>query len=85
VFLNIGKFYGKNDGTTGEQAREFFTLPSGFIRQHLAATSSWQKVRLRNLQIEPFKNEAGFQLIAKALGVNPPVKDQNPGTADAIP
>lgn len=76
AFLNIGHFYRGRDGTTGLQEPEFYTLPNDFIRQHHEATSSWQKVRLRSLeqQIKPFKNEAGFELIAKALGVPRPRK-----------
>ena len=76
AFLNIGKFYGRNDGSAGMLEPEFFTLSNTFIREHHEATSSWQKVRLRSLEkeIEPFKNEAGFELIAKALGVAKPKK-----------
>ncbi|WP_437515242.1 hypothetical protein [Sorangium sp. So ce1099] len=76
VFLNIGKFSGRNDGSTGAREPEFYTLPASFIREHHDATSSWEKVRLKGLQseIEPLKGEAGFELIAKALGVPHPVK-----------
>jgi hypothetical protein len=76
AFLNIGKFYNRNDGTTGEQEPEFYSLPRSFIRQHHDATSTWQKVRLRALQqeIEPFKNNLGFELIAAKLGVQRPRK-----------
>ncbi len=54
----------------------FYTLPNDFIQQHHDATSTWQKVRLRSLgdEIEPFKNEAGFELIAERLGVEKPRK-----------
>lgn len=80
AFLNIGTFFAKNDGTSGAREPDFFTLPRDFIREHHDATSSWQKVRLRKLEaeIEPFKNELGFELIAKALGVKKPTKVRTP-------
>ncbi len=78
VFLNIGKFYGNNDGSTGAKEIEFFTLPNEFIREHHEATSSWQKVRLRNLsnEIEAFADDNGFEQIAKALGIPKPLKNK---------
>jgi hypothetical protein len=76
AFLNIGKFFGRNDGTTGSREPEFYTLPNEFIRQHHDPRSSWQKVRLKNLEteLEPFKNDLGFELIASKLGVPKPTK-----------
>jgi hypothetical protein len=76
VFLNIGKFYGKNDGSDGGREPEFYTLPNEFIKRHHQKTTSWQKVRLKSLQeeIEPFKGELGFEQIADCLGVPRPTK-----------
>jgi hypothetical protein len=71
AFLNIGKFMGSNDGSRGEAEPEFYTLPNAFVRQHHDATSTWQKVKLRNLakEIEQFKNYTEFEQIALALGI----------------
>jgi hypothetical protein len=76
VFLNIGKFFGKNDGTSGGEPVEFYTFSKRFIRRHHNASSSWQKVRLGPLkaEIERFKNEDGFEQIAGELGVAKPRK-----------
>jgi hypothetical protein len=71
AFLNIGNFYGKNDGSSGAREPEFFTLPQAFIRDHHKASSSWQKVRLKGLEdeIKAFRNEEGFEQIASDLGI----------------
>ena len=76
AFLNIGKFYGRNDGTDGYAEPDFYTLSNDFIRKHHDKTSSWQKVRLKNLdeQIAPFKNEKGFEQIAECFGIPRPRK-----------
>jgi hypothetical protein len=79
VFLNIGKFGGKYNGSTGMREVEIYTLPNELIRKHHIPTSSWQKVRLRNMEteLEMYKGEAGFEQIARCLGVPKPVKNKS--------
>ena len=76
AFLNIGNFFGKNDGLIGKEAPEFFTLTKEFIRKHHNSSSSWQKVMLKPLkdEIEPFRGDLGFELIAQKLGIARPIK-----------
>jgi hypothetical protein len=74
AFLNIGTFGGKSDSRAGLREPEFYTLPVDFIRQHHDKSSSWEKVRLGKLDIEQFKNEKGFELIAAALGIDYPAR-----------
>ncbi|MGD0384319.1 MAG: hypothetical protein ABSA77_12415 [Thermoguttaceae bacterium] len=76
VFLNIGNFFQGKDGSSGLQEPDFYTFPNRFIRRHHEKTSTWQKVRLRSLEkrIERYKNEAGFEQIAIALGISRPIR-----------
>jgi len=75
AFLNIGNFFRGRDGTEGAEQPAFFTFPAEFIRSH-HQKGGWQKVRLRGMdeEIKPYQNEAGFELIAQALGVPRPCK-----------
>lgn len=74
VFLNIGKFFGGHDGLAGAVPPEFYTLPADFVRAHHRKETNWQKVKLKGLDSEilPYKDEAGLELIAVALGVQRP-------------
>ncbi|MBI3801452.1 MAG: hypothetical protein HY268_31325 [Deltaproteobacteria bacterium] len=77
VFLNVGYFFGKMKrgcSRAGATAPEFYTFPAAFIRSHHDSRSSWEKVRTRGLDIEQYKNEAGFEVIAQDLEVPYPEK-----------
>ena len=67
AFLNIGKFYGRNDGTEGEREPEFYTFPmtsSGCITSQFVVAEG----RLRNLEseIEPYASGSGFERLPGA-------------------
>lgn len=75
VFLNVGYFLSKRRGRAardGAQAPEFYTFPVSFIREHHKAASSWEKVRTRGLDISPYRDELGFEQIARDLGIDYP-------------
>ena len=71
AFLNIGNFFQGKDGYSRIAGAGVLHVSQHFIRKHHVKTSTWQKVRLRRSgeKIDKFKDEAGFELIAAALGV----------------
>ena len=72
AFLNVGYYLGKarrHETKDGAKEPEFYTFPASFIRQHHNANSSWEKVSLHGLNIKRFKDEVGFEQIARALKV----------------
>lgn len=79
VFLNIGYFYGKyrkgKSVKEGIQEPKFYTFPVSFIREHHHKMTSWQKVKLRGLNIKQYENNEGFEQIARDLGVEYPSAD----------
>jgi hypothetical protein len=81
AFLNIGRFGAGYDGTDGEREPEFYTLPQSFVRKHHNADSTWQKCRLGGLtrEIERFKDNLGFELIARRLGIAKPRRAAHSG------
>jgi hypothetical protein len=76
VFLNIGNYMGKRRQgcLEGRREPEFYTLPVSFVAEHHDKSSSWEKVNLRNIPIEDYKNDLGFELIAHALEINYPTR-----------
>jgi len=79
VFENIGFFYSKvkwsKNNFESIKPVEFYTLPSKFIKSnHSKSHSGWEKVMTKKLDIEKYKNELGFEQIAKDLGVKYPNK-----------
>jgi hypothetical protein len=74
AFLNIGDFFSGHDGTTGMREPEFYTFPLDFVRERHFHSGGWEKISLHGLDttIAPYKNEAGFELIAQALGIPVP-------------
>jgi len=77
VFLNVGNFSARKRpraARDGAAPTEFFTLPSSFIRANHNATSPWEKVRTRGLDMSVYRDELGFEQIAKDLGIAYPTK-----------
>jgi hypothetical protein len=77
AFLNVGFFFRKGRGRSardGVAAPEFYTLPVAFIRQHHYASSSWEKVRTRGLDLSRYRDEQGFEQIAHDLAIPYPAK-----------
>ncbi len=76
VFLNIGYFYGKPPADAQPEKAEFYTLPREWVRKH-HETKGWEKVRTQGLNLEPYCDEKGFELIARDLGIPYPAREQS--------
>ena len=66
------RFFAKKNGTVwaGYKDPEFYCFPQKWIRDHHTIfESGWQKVHTKNQDIDSFKNEKGFELIASDLGI----------------
>jgi hypothetical protein len=77
AFLNVGYFVKKANRQPcrdGAREPEFYTLPASFIQKHHKATGTWEKVRTRGLDIDRYKNDRGFELIANRLRIAYPEK-----------
>ncbi len=80
AFLNIGYFYQKKECLSGRQAPEFYTLPVSFIRDHHRSMSSgWEKVATRHLDLTRYRDDRGFELIADALSIPYPSRENANG------
>lgn len=56
---------------------EFYTFPVDFIKKHHNKKYSWQKVMTKGLEIDKYKNERGFELIAKELRIEYPSRNHD--------
>jgi hypothetical protein len=73
AFLNIGYFYRCKPVVDGFRDAEFYTFRSDWIREHHRITKSgWEKVHTKGEALDEFKNEKGFELIAKDLDIKYP-------------
>ena len=76
VFLNNGFYYRKKPVLERKRGPEFFTLPADVIREnHTTSASGWPKVKTRNPDLEAYRDERGFELIARDLGIPYPGDD----------
>ncbi len=77
AFLNIGFFYKPNrkclDGKTDP---EFYTLPRSIVQKyHKKVLSGFERVHTKGVDLTEFKNDLGFEQIAKDLEIPYPSKE----------
>jgi hypothetical protein len=77
VRLNVGYYLKKAEkypARQGAQSPIFYTLTPNFVNAHHDGRASWAKVYTTGLDMSAYENEAGFERIAKRLGVAYPSK-----------
>ena len=74
VFLNIGKFHRGRDGSEGAAPPTYYTFPAEIIRKYHDTSSALEKFRMNRVEgdIDCFRDEFGFELVARKLGVPRP-------------
>lgn len=80
VFLNNGYYYKNRPVRDGFSEPKFYTLPPEFLKKHhKKSKSGWERVLLKGLddEMEQYKNERGFEIIANKLGIPYPGKESN--------
>jgi hypothetical protein len=76
VFLNIGYFYRRKPVREGTKAPEFLTLPVTVARSlHSKTKAGWERVLTKGVDLEAYRDERGFELIAHALLIPYPGDD----------
>ena len=78
AFMNIGNFFGKKDCGPDRYKPEFYTLPKDFAMRYQDPRSNWGLVKLRAIQdeLEQYRDERGFELIAQKLGIPKPARPE---------
>jgi hypothetical protein len=72
AYLNIGNFYRGKTCLDGRCPPEFYTLPVSVVKRHHDNTGKWEKLHLQNVSLDQYKDDKGFELIAKALAIKYP-------------
>lgn len=75
VFLNIGYFYRKKPTETGLKEPEIYTLPAKLVNELHVDIGGWEKIKTKNINLDKYKNEKGFELIAKKLNIKYPSRE----------
>ncbi len=71
--LNVGYFYHDHTSSEGNREPDIYAIPIEYVKEHHIHDKGWEKVRWNSpKEIEQFKGGQGFELIAKALGVEKP-------------
>ena len=72
VFMNIGFFYRKKPTLEGRREPEFYVLPRRWVKKHHLLDKGWEKIKTKGLALSRYKDEEGFERIAKKLGIEYP-------------
>lgn len=73
VFLNIGYFFQKKNKAGGKEAPEILVFPREVVRSNIhKVPSGLDRLKVKDIDLEPFRNEVGLEQIAKDLRIEYP-------------